>query len=188
MKTFAFVPAAVITFSALILMTGVVGGSSIQRTKITFHESVHVPGATLSPGTYYFSTPSPIARTIVRVDDENNRLVTQFIGFSDTTQKSQHTVIIFGDHECGPKAIKSWFYPGSSIGIRFVYPENEAAAIAAACNEPVPETHGRPVDTSQLQGSTVYLMTPQKQEQAYKPEALSTSDQADQNGFDADQH
>lgn len=183
MKNFAVVQ---VGFATLILVAGAIAGPSTQRTRITFNGPVRVPGAVLGPGTYYFSTPLPHTRTLVRVDDENHKLVTQFMGISDYTQRSQHTVILFGDHECGPKAIKSWFYPGRNIGIRFVYPENEAVLIAAACNEPVPETHDNPVDASQLEGSTVYLMTPQKQEEAYKPGALSASDQGDQEGFNAD--
>jgi hypothetical protein len=186
MKKFAVAPPIILCFAILIIVVGATAGPSSRRSKLTFSGSVRVPGASLSAGTYYFSTPSRDARTLVRVENENLQLVTQFMGLSDYRRESGHTVIIFGDHECGPKAIKSWFYAGGSSGIRFVYSEEEAALIAASCNEPVPETHERTLDTSNLQSSPVYLMTPQKQEEAYKSEALSASDQVDQNGFDAD--
>jgi hypothetical protein len=186
MKKFAVAPPIMLSFAILIIVVGATAGPSSRRSKLTFSGSVRVPGVTLSAGTYYFSTPSPDARTLVRVENENLELVAQFMGLSDYRRESGHTAIIFGDHECGPKAIKSWFYAGGSSGIRFVYSEQEAALIAASCNEPVPETHERTLDASNLQSSPVYLMTPQKQEEAYKSEVLSASDQVDQNGFDAD--
>jgi hypothetical protein len=186
MKKFVVARPLIVGFACLIFVSGATGGPSTRRSKITFSGSVRVPGAILSAGTYYFSTPNPHTRIFVRVDDENHKFLTQFMGLSDYNRRSEHTVIIFGDHECGPKAIKSWFYPGSTLGIRFVYSEHEAALIAASCNEPVPETHENVADDSQLQDSTVYLMTPQQQEEAYKTDALSASDQLDQNGFNAD--
>jgi len=187
MKKFSVADPIVVGFAILITVVCATAGPSSRRSKITFTGSIRVPGATLSAGTYYFSTPSPDARTLVRVENENRELVAQFMGLSDYRRESGHTVIIiFGDHECGPKAIKSWFYAGGSSGIRFVYSEQEAALIAASCNEPVPETHDKEMDASNLQSSSVYLMTPQKQEEAYKSEALSASDQVDQNGYNAD--
>lgn len=183
MKKFAF--PIMVGLAILLIVVGATAGASSRRTKITFSGTVRVPGATLAAGTYYFSTPSPDVRTLVRVENENHKLVAQFLGLSDYRREPSHTVIIFGDHECGPRAIKSWFYTGSS-GIRFVYSEQEAAVIAASCNEPVPETHEQTLDASNLQSRPVYLMTPQRQEEAYKSEALSNSDQVDQNGFDAD--
>jgi hypothetical protein len=186
MKKSALARPIMVGLSILITVVGATAGLSSRRSKLTFSGPVRVPGATLSAGTYYFSTPSPDARTLVRVENENRELVAQFMGLSDYRRKSGHTAIIFGDHECGPKAIKSWFYAGGSSGIRFVYSEQEAALIAASCNEPVPETHERTLNAVNLQSDPVYLMTPQKQEEAYKPDAMSASDRADQNGFDAD--
>jgi hypothetical protein len=95
-------------------------------------------------------------------------------------------MIVFGDHDCGPKAIKLWSYPGKTPAIRFIYPKEEAASIAASCNEPVPETDDKLADTSQLKSGNIGLMSPQKQKGPYKPESLSVSDQVDRNGFDAD--
>ena len=81
-------------------------------------------------------------------------------------------------------AIKAWFYPGSGMGVRFVYPEDEAATIAAACKEPVPETHGK-VNVGQANSEKIYLITPERQEEEYTPNQLTKPDQADTNGFDA---
>ena len=174
---------AVVLFAAVAL-----AGPSVRTTKITFSQSVRVPGATLSPGTYYFTTPNPNNRTLVRVEDENRQPITQFMGIGDYLQHTDHTMIVFGDHECGPKAIKLWSYPGKTPAIRFVYPEDEAALIAASCKELVPETDVKVGDGAAPTGSNsnVSLMSPQKHKEPYKPESLSASDQADRDGFDSD--
>jgi hypothetical protein len=119
----------------------------------------------------------------VRISKEDGSFVTQFMGIPDFTREREHDIIVFGDHECGPTAIKAWFYPGSGRGVRFVYSEDEAAVIAAACNEPVPEIHEKTVSEPQLMVYKVYLMTPKKQEEEYTPEALSHADEVDNNGF-----
>jgi hypothetical protein len=103
------------------------------------------------------------------------------MGIANYTRKQDHDIIVFGDHDCGPKAIKSWFYPGSGMGVRFVYPKDEAEMIASACDEPVPEMH----EKTPTANDQIYIMTPGKQEKEYTPNALATSDQMDKNGFDA---
>ena len=188
MKKFASAQAIVVGLIALLFVAVAIAGPSTRTTKITFSAPVRVPGTTLGAGTYYFKAPHVSNRAIVRIEDSNGRFVTQFMGVADYTQKRDHEVIIFGDHDCGSNAIKSWFYPNSGLGVRFVYPKQEAVEIAASCGEPVPETHKTNVDVSQLDAATVYLMTPQKEEEPYKSEALSATDQLDQRGFDAVSH
>lgn len=188
MKRLVSVPSIAVVLPALIFAALAIADPSSRTTKLTFSASVRVPGATLSAGTYYFKAPYASNRAIVKIEDSNRKLVTQFMGVVDYTRKRDHEIIIFGDHPCGSNAIKSWFYPNSGVGVRFIYPKQEAAEIAASCGEPVPETHNDSVDESQLQASTLYLMTPEKEEQPYNPEALSGSDQLDQRGFDAVSH
>ena len=167
-------------------LAAVMAVASVHRTKVTFSDSVHVPGATLSAGTYYFTAPESRNRAIVRIEDKDGNFVTQFMGLASYTRKPDHPIIVFGDHDCGPRAVKLWSYPDSGLVVRFVYPKEDATAIAASCNEPVPETDAPMKDAQELQSSTVRLMTPQGKEEGYKPEALSASDERDKNGVDED--
>lgn len=185
MKRSALAPMSLVGLVVFLFVIGVLAAPSLRRTKITFSQSVRVPGMTLSAGTYYFSAPLPKNRALVRIEDENGKFVTQFMGLLDYGRKPSHDIITFGDHECGPNAIKSWSYPPSGSAVRFVYSQEEAASIAVACNEPVPEVHESTLNETELDTYKVHLMTPQKQEVLYKTEALSASDQMDQNGFDA---
>lgn len=143
MKKIAVRKPILVGLTVLLVVAGVIAGPSIRKTKGTFSDSVRVPGATLSAGTYYFSAPLPNSRSIVRITDENGRYMTQFMGLLDYPRKPVRDIITFGDHDCGPKAIKAWSYPPSGSAVRLVYSQDEAASIAAACNEPVPETHER---------------------------------------------
>ena len=185
MKKLTPVKKITIGFATLLIVAAAVAGPSTRKTQITFSQSVRVPGTTLNAGTYYFDAPSFTNRTLVRITDETGNLVTQVMGLPEHIQKPNHDVITFGSHECGPKAIKLWFYAPSGTAVRFVYPKEEAASIAASCKEPVPEMHEKAAPVSQLEESKVYLATPKGKEEPYKPELLSTSDQMDQNGFDA---
>ena len=184
MKRSTLAPTSLVALAVLVFVIGVSAGASLRRTKVTFSQSVRVPGMLLSAGTYYFSAPLPKNRALVKVQDENGKFVTQFMGLLDYSQKPPHDIIVFGDHECGPRAIKSWSFPPSGSAVRFVYSPEEAALIAATCNEPVPEVHESALNETQLDTYEVHLMTTQKQEVPYKTEALSASDQMDQNGFD----
>jgi len=159
-------------------------GPMTRKTRISFDGPVRVPGTILQAGTYFFDAPLVTKRTLVRITGEDGRLVTQVMGIPDFTRTRNHDIITFGEHECGPRAIKAWFYPGSSSGVRFVYPKEEAELIAAACHESVPEMHEAQLDPQQLQSATIYLISPEKQEHEYKAEELSASDAADQIGFD----
>lgn len=185
MKRSALASMSLVGLAVFLFVIGALAGASLRKTKITFSQPVRVPGMTLSAGTYYFSAPLPNSRTIVRIEDENRKFVAHFMGLLDYSRRPSHDIVTFGDHDCGPKAIKSWSYPPSGSAVRFVYSQEEAASIAAACNEPVPEVHESALNEKQLDTYDVHLMTPQKEEVPYKAEALSATDQMDQNGFDA---
>jgi len=169
----------------LFAVSAAIGDPAARTTKITFSQSVRVPGTTLTAGTYYFTRPAQRNRMLVRIENENRQFVAQFMGIADYTQPADHTMIVFGNNDCSPKAIKLWLYPDSPPGVRFVYSKEEAESIAASCNELVPETDLKANDDSQVQGSNVKLMSPQKKEEPYKPESLSNSDQSDKDGFDS---
>jgi hypothetical protein len=137
-------------------------------------------------------------RRIVRVTSRSDdKVFATILTISDYRPETiKYGAIAFG--EKGPCAdaipIKAWFYPGQRYGYRFIYPEEQAAEIASACNEPVPETSSEAarnsnLDRSQfptLEKSDVRIITPSKQEEKYDASELKSGDKADQSGFDAD--
>jgi hypothetical protein len=175
----------IVGIAVIAFVSAAVADPSFRTTRVNFSAPVRVPGANLTAGTYYFQAPNSNNRLIVRIQDENRQFVTQFMGIPDKTRNRTHDIVLYGEQACGPTAIKSWFFPESNTGVRFVYPQAEAELIAASCNEDVPETHETKLEETQVEGIKVYVMTPQKKEQAYDESVFSASDARDGNGFDA---
>ena len=176
-------------------------GGPAPKNKIshlTFSHPVQIPGATLPAGTYTFSLVNSSGhRGIVRVTNQRgDKIFATILSLPDyRTKATSHTVILFGEKAPCEEAtpIKAWFYPNETFGYRFVYPKAQAAEIATTCNEPVPETPDEtasdanltPDQLRVLEKTSVYLVTPGKQEEKYDLAELSTGDQSDRGGFDA---
>ncbi len=174
------------------LVIGTQADTRNKKTQITFHESVEVPGATLSAGTYVFRLMDTRAdRHIVLVTNvKGDKTFATILTISDYRHKpTGHTVMTFGESEaCGPVTLKSWYFPGDNFGQRFVYPKNKAAEIASACKEPVPEVAQEiPAEAPAMEAAPVKEVTPEKQEVPYNPAPLAENDVKDTMGFDADQ-
>lgn len=175
-------------------------GLANKISHLTFSHPVQVPGATLPAGTYTFSLMSgPSAnRRMVRVTSRSgDQVFATIMTIPDYRRETtEHTLIAFGEKgACADTTpIKAWFYPGERYGYRFIYPEEQAAKIASACNEPIPETSSEDakktnLDPSQfptLEKSDVRIITPSKQEEKYDTSELTSGDKADQSGFDSD--
>ena len=175
-------------------------GLANKMNHLTFSHPVQVPGATLPAGSYTFSLMSgPSAnRRIVRVTSrsDDDKVFATILTISDYRPETiKYRAIALGKKGCADAIpIKAWFYPGERYGYRFIYPEEQAAEIASACNEPVPETSSEAaknsnLDPSQfptLEKSDVRIITPSKQEEKYDTSELTSGDKADQSGFDAD--
>src|SRR5215469_3399903 len=67
-----------------------------RKTRVTFSQSVRVPGTVLNAGTYYFESAHPNKQTIVRISDENGKMITQVMGVSNFTRKRNYDIIMFG--------------------------------------------------------------------------------------------
>ncbi|HTW67863.1 MAG TPA: hypothetical protein VME17_24785 [Bryobacteraceae bacterium] len=113
-----------------------------QRTVLTFSGPVEIPGQTLPAGTYVFKVAnSQTSRHIVQVfNKDENHVFGTFLAIPSYRHKpSDKTIIRFEERAPGePQAIKAWFYPTKTYGHEFVYPKNEAVALAQANNTPVP--------------------------------------------------
>ena len=115
-----------------------------KLTRLTVHETIQVPGATLTPGKY----------VVKLADSQANRHIVQF--FNEDQSKIYTTVLaipnqrmddeIRGDTQLlfyetrgnAPPALRAWFSPGDTFGQEFVYPKAEAQIIASSTNRNVP--------------------------------------------------
>lgn len=113
-----------------------------QKTVFTFSGPVEIPGQTLPAGTYVFKLAnSHSSRHIVQVfNKEEDRIFGTFLAIPHYQHRpSDKPIIKFDERAAGsPQAIKAWVFPGHNYGHEFVYPKNEALALAKANNATVP--------------------------------------------------
>ena len=101
-----------------------------KQTILTFNEPVQIPGQVLQAGTYVFKLgDSQADRTIVQVFTQDlQHLLATINAIPDyRDEPADKTVVTLEERPAGsPEALHSWFYPGDTIGVEFVYPKSEA--------------------------------------------------------------
>ena len=142
-----------------------------RATKLTFNEPVEVPGQVLPAGTYWFKVADDDSdRNIVQIwNVERTHLLTMILAIPDYGQNTpEQTVINFEERPSGqPEAIRSWFYPGNSVGEEFVYPKTRAKRLAKQAGRPVlsmPDEQSS--DAAQIKRASVKAVTPSGEEVA----------------------
>jgi hypothetical protein len=114
-----------------------------QATKLTFNQSVEIPGRVLPAGTYWFvlANASIANRNIIQIfgSDRSTLYATLLTNGSARSQRTDKTTITLAERGIDkPEAIVEWFYPGRSIGHEFVYPtRDEREEIASAKHETI---------------------------------------------------
>jgi hypothetical protein len=120
-----------------------------KLTILTFAEPVQLPGKTLPAGKYRFEIANvETTANTVKVSSENGEtthgmFVTTTGTLPQRDLKDQDTLLMFAERPAGqPQAAREWFYPGRSIGLEFVYPKEQAAALAKANKTSVAASDG----------------------------------------------
>lgn len=134
-----------------------------KKTILTVNETITIPGgantATLAPGKYVMKlVDSPANRHIVQVfNEDETKLITTILAIPNyRLQPTGDTQFGFWETPAGqPRALRSWFYPGDNFGQEFVYPKEQAVAIARITHERVPTTTA----TDQSQMATAKVST-----------------------------
>jgi hypothetical protein len=112
-----------------------------KKTIVTINNPIEVPGRVLPAGAYVFKLlDSQSDRTILEIYDKNEQhLVTTVMAVTDYRMKTPgHPILTFKERASdSPEALKSFFYPGDNYGLQFVYPHDQAVAIAKRSNDNV---------------------------------------------------
>jgi len=108
-----------------------------QATKLTFNQSVQVPGRVLPAGTYWFVLIDhgfDLNTVQIYNSDRSQLYATLLTNVSERSQRADKTAITFAERgSTQPPAIVDWFYPGRTIGHEFVYPtRDEREELASA--------------------------------------------------------
>lgn len=146
-----------------------------KKTKLTFNESVQVPGTTLSAGTYVFKLADSSDRTIVQIwNEDETRLITTILAVADYRAKTpDKTIVSFDERPAGqPEALRAWFYPGDTSGVEFVYPKQRATELAQANQQPVLSVREDATDAASTKTATVEPVAPPPVKAADNPQEL----------------
>ena len=128
--------------AGMFVATQATAGPWNKLTRLDIDETIQVPGATLPPGKYVVKLADSAAnRHIVRFfnEDQSKVLATVLAIPNQRMKPSGETQLGWYETPAGePPALRSWFYPGDTFGQQFVYPKEQARAIAGKTKRNVP--------------------------------------------------
>jgi len=114
-----------------------------RKTRISISQPLEVPGVVLPPGSYVMKLfNSSSNRHIVQFmnGDENQQLALTFAVSAERIRPTDKTVLTQYEGSRGaPPALRTWFYPGDTVGQEFLYPHGQATRISERTKTSVPE-------------------------------------------------
>ena len=147
------------------------------RTEFTFNQPVELPGVTLPPGTYIFRfVDGTTGRKVMQVQakDASDKTYGMFLTINaERPRPSDDAELRFLETPAGqPAAVKTWWYPGNTIGREFIYPKSQARRLAQATNTTVLTTQAESVTNEQMQTADLAYVSPTGQETALTDDQL----------------
>ena len=99
-----------------------------SRTEFTFNQPVELPGVTLPPGTYIFRFVDATTRSQSDAGSgegcQQQELRHVHDDLASARRPSDDAELRFLETPAGqPAAVKTWWYPGNTIGREFIYPK-----------------------------------------------------------------
>jgi len=147
------------------------------RTEFTFNQPVELPGVTLPPGTYIFRfVDGTTGRKVMQVQakDASNKTYGMFLTINaERPRPSDDAELRFLETPAGqPAAVKTWWYPGNTIGREFIYPKSQARRLAQATHQTVLTTQAENVTNAQMATADLAYVSESGQETALTDEQL----------------
>jgi len=133
----------------------------LKRTDLTFSGPVHLPTVSLPAGTYRFELANPDTdRRVVRVSSvDGKKIYGLFLSVPDqriNKPDNGEPLVLFSESPAdAPQAVRAWFYPSESTGYEFVYPKDEALAIARTTHQRVRSMEKGSDDNKALRGAKI---------------------------------
>ena len=129
-----------------------------QRTYFTFSAPFELPGnKTLPAGKYTFRVlDSPSNRHIIQIlNQDGTQIQATLLAIPAQRQDppSEPEIRFMEAAASMPPAVKTWWYPGRTIGHEFIYPKEQARRLAARQSEPVLSVKTEEASTDAMQTS-----------------------------------
>jgi len=136
---------AVMIFLVLGLLGGAKADEENKKTIVSFNRRFEIPGGQVLPaGKYVFKVLDPSANpNVIQIfsEDEKHLYATIMALPKYRLRQTEKTVMTFSARAAGvPEAIRTWFYPGSTRGVEFMYPKMRPRAVdlAKLASKPAP--------------------------------------------------
>lgn len=127
--------------SVALFASVVQGQPEDKRTYFTFSGPIALPGVTLPAGRYLFHiVDTTTSRKVIQVQSEDQKrsfAMANTISDQRRDPPTDATVAFYEAARGTPAAVKSWWYPGETIGYQFIYPRAQAKQLAKATGQPV---------------------------------------------------
>lgn len=148
-----------------------------SRTEFTFNQPVELPGVTLPPGTYIFRfVDATTGKRVMQVQAKDASSKTFGLFMTINAQRprpSDDAELRFLETPAGqPAAVKTWWYPGNTIGREFIYPKSQALRLAKATNTTVLTTKSESAKPDEVQTADLTYVSPTGQETGLTDEQL----------------
>jgi hypothetical protein len=128
--------------------------AAAQTAKFNLSGPTNIPGTTLEPGAYTIGVVNYLSdRVILKVDGANGVHAT-FLGVRNGSVEKPAAggPVRWENAADGKNYLKGWYFAGAPSAIEFVYPKEEAVAIATANPAKVPAvdpgSEGKPTDNT----------------------------------------
>ena len=162
--------------SVLLLSSFIVAIVSAQpmdkRTFFTFSAPVEVPGVALPPGKYIFRIVDPTSggRVVQIVSADGTKPFAMFftIPAARLTPAAEPEVRFMETPAGTPPAVKTWWYPGETIGREFIYPKEQARRLAKNASAPVLTTQQQTTTAEQTNTDALARLSSTGQESPVK--------------------
>ena len=147
-----------------------------QRTYFTFSAPFELPGGkTLPAGKYTFRVlDSPSNRHVVQIlNEDGTQIHTTVLAIPAQRQDppSEPEIRFMEAAASAPPAIRTWWYPGRTIGHEFIYPKEQARRLAQRQSEPVLSVATDQTSTDAMQTADLTRVSESGQESAVRTEA-----------------
>jgi hypothetical protein len=151
-----------------------------QITYFTFSAPFELPGGKVLPaGKYVFKiADSPSNRHIVQImsEDQKTMHATLLAIPAQRMEPPSEPEVRFMETAANtPPAVRTWWYPGRSIGHEFIYPREHARRLAARQKEAVLTVASDATTTEQMESADLARVNPAGQESAVAETATATA-------------
>src|ERR1043166_1067457 len=155
----AFRAILALSLGATLYATTALAQTEDKRTYFTFSGPVALPGATLPAGRDEFrivdTTTSRKAIQVLSDDGKKPYSMSNTIPDQRRDAPKDATVSFYETPAGTPAAVKSWWYPGETIGYQFIYPRAQARQIAQNTKQPVLTTKSSSTKTEETKSAAL---------------------------------